>query len=735
MSLPRWFRKNKTKVMAIVVVVLLIGWVGGTYLQQLGQRRSSGIGKTVAYTGKKDKITNKDLIIAREELEILNLLGADRVLTSISLPIMQTIDLRPVFLCQLLFPGKTDSAQIDRFIKQTIRTNEYPISDSQINDISNASLPPNFYWLVLTREAQQTGLNFPNEQIGDMLGRIIPQVTGSSYSDTISPIVNQRGIPEDRILDSFGKLVVVLEYAKASCSNEAITVSQLKFDTALKAQTIDANVVKFESAVFAKDFSEPTSGQITEHFEKYKSYFTDSVSEENPYGFGYKLPETAVLEYAALKLDDVEKTVEPPTAEQTEDYYQRFTDRFTTQVPSDPQDPNSPLVERTRSYAEVADLIYRQLLQNKINSKAETILQLVKSITESRLEGLEKEPQQLTPAELAENIGSFEAAAEKVSEEFDIKLYTGRTGRLSAVDMQLDEYLSTLYLTGFGYNPVRLTKAVFAIDELATSQLGPFDPPKPKMHQNIGPVKDALGRITALLRIVDARKAAEPDSIDLTFSKQSLALEKDRAEEKIYSVKEVVGEDLKKLAALPPTRQKAREFVALASKYGWKNAVETFNSRYSPQDSNTFKIRKFTNLARESTADLQKTAIRNQTNPEVQFLLSQKKKEQRLRDHLYSLVPQDANTIENLPLITESKQDMSYLCIKDIKVNRINLADYQAAKAIYSYHTESINSQAMAAVHFNPDNILKRMKFRWLVDQQPQPAAEPDSAENTEGQI
>ena len=303
------------------------------------------------------------------------------------------------------------------------------------------------------------------------------------------------------------------------------------------------------------------------------------------------------------------------------------------------------------------------------------------------------------------------------------------------MDIQLDEYLSTLYLASSGHNPVRLAKAVFAIDELATSQLGPFDLPKPKMHQNIGPARDAFGRIIAILRIVEARKAAEPDSIDLTFSKQSVALENNRAEEKTYSVKVLVTEDLKKLAAMPATRQKAEEFVTLVGKNGWEKAVKTFNRRYSPKDPNTFKIQKFTNLARESTADLLAIAISNQSNPEARFLLSQSKKEQRLRDHIYSLVPSDANTIENLPLITESKQEMSYLCIKDIKVKRIDLADYQAAKALYTYHTENINSQAMAAVHFNPDNILKRMKFKWLTDQQPQPAADPDSAENTEEQI
>ena len=40
MNLVKWFRKNNKKVMAVVVVVIMLGFVGGTYLQQLGQRRA-----------------------------------------------------------------------------------------------------------------------------------------------------------------------------------------------------------------------------------------------------------------------------------------------------------------------------------------------------------------------------------------------------------------------------------------------------------------------------------------------------------------------------------------------------------------------------------------------------------------------------------------------------------------------------------------------------------------------
>ena len=62
MNLVKWFRKNNMKVMAVVVIVTLMGFIGGSYISRLGQRRS-GISKTVAYMANNREITNRDLIL------------------------------------------------------------------------------------------------------------------------------------------------------------------------------------------------------------------------------------------------------------------------------------------------------------------------------------------------------------------------------------------------------------------------------------------------------------------------------------------------------------------------------------------------------------------------------------------------------------------------------------------------------------------------------------------------
>ncbi|MHC4458968.1 MAG: hypothetical protein ACYS0I_18155 [Planctomycetota bacterium] len=105
--------------------------------------------------------------------------------------------------------------------------------------------------------------------------------------------------------------------------------------------------------------------------------------------------------------------------------------------------------------------------------------------------------------------GDYKTAAEQLSEKYKINVYTGKTGLLSAADIQADRYFGRLQLISYLNNPLRLTQIVFAIDDVGTSELGPFDIPKPRIHQNIGPMSDIFGQIKAVVRIINAGGRAD----------------------------------------------------------------------------------------------------------------------------------------------------------------------------------------------------------------------------------
>jgi hypothetical protein len=739
MNLVRWFRKNNTKVMAIVVIVILFGFIGGgTLLEQLSRRRK----ETLAYFGPGKKITNFDLDEARRELHVLRMLRTDRLLRGLGL--------QGVVLGELLFSERSASSVMINGMKQMIRANQYRISDRQIGDIYKRSMPGEVYWLLLREETQLAGIMIPEVDVGRQLAQIMPQLfDGQGYLQIMGLLVEQSGIPENEILATFGKLLAVLFYSQTICSTEAVTTSQIMHMASWENETIDVEFVKLDSAVFAEAQEPPDEEKMVEHFDKYKNFFAGDISEDNPYGFGYKLADRVQLEYIAVKVDDISAIVTPPTYEDKWEYYKRHKKQFTETIPEDPNDPNSPLVEGIKTYAEVADTISEQLMQDKINSKAEYILQEAETLIEAKLQDASIDLVTASAEQFKQMAGDYKATAEQLSKKHGVKVYAGQTGLLTAADMQEDEYLSRLFITSYGQNPVRLTRIVFSIDELQATELGPFDIPRPRMYQNIGPAEDLVrqmmketsGQIMAIVRVIKVAEACEPEAIDQTFSKSTLEFEQDQAQQgeeptgsdqkssqtqKIYSVREKVVEDLKKLAAIDTTKSKAKEFIDLVAEGDWDIAVDKFNELYGQKprqdesDPNVFKLENSRGLQRISSRTLAMLAAQSQGNPgerlfvrEAQKWLSvsQAKIERQLIDQLYSLVPQDSNTVD-AAVTMEFKPNMSVYVIKNISVKRLSQEEYQKIKAMRLAREDDIQAQSLAVIHFSPENILKRMKFR-----------------------
>ena len=85
---------------------------------------------------------------------------------------------------------------------------------------------------------------------------------------------------------------------------------------------------------------------------------------------------------------------------------------------------------------------------------------------------------------------------------------------------------------------------------------------------------------------------------------------------------------------------------------------------------------------------------------------------------LFSLAPQDSNNVETLPVVVEFKPDMSYYAVKDVSLKPLWKEIYEKDKAITLYRDDLIQSQSLAIVHFNPENVLKRMNFKLLESQE-----------------
>jgi hypothetical protein len=746
MNLMKWFRKNRNKILAVMVVALMFVFIGGSALQRFLEGRGTSLHKTVAYF-QGNKITNNDLETARQELAMLKLMAADFWLKNMPGPIPNIPDMQGMLLGELLFSDRTSSPDVFRQIKQAVTTGQYRISLKQINDIYRSRMPAQMYWLLLRNEAERAGIRFSDEQAATLYARIVTEIgkvegRTITYSQMIGAIVARHRIPESRLLRTFAVLQAVLEYARLNCSTEDLTTGQLSHEISRAEETIDAELVKFDSAMFVDSQDEPTQEQILAHFEKYRGFSAGQASDENPYGFGYKLGELVRLEYVAVKLDDIADTVGEPTEQEKQEYYRKNMDRFTPTEPADPNDPN--FVAEPRSYAEVANIISSLIVRDKKNAKAQEILLEARSLVEQHLEGLEAEPEQLSDERFRELAGDYRAIAEQLSQKHEVNVYADQTGLLNASDIAQDEYLGQMFVRGSAQSMVGLPQMVFAVDPLGVSELGPFDVPKPRMYGTIGPVRDYSERIMAIIRVIEAREAAEPESSDQTFSKRVLDLEQDPDGGKedlqtqdSYSVRAKVVEDLKRLAAMDTAKKEAERFKLLAEQITWDLAVDNFNEHYSklreddldpnlvgPPDPASwlrepFRLQQLTNLARLSSLASGTLATQREGDPAGQRSLDAIAKESKLRDKLYSLVPQDRILADGLPLVVEFKPDMSYFCLKSLLAKRVSRDRYEQMKVRQAYTQETTASQSLAAVHFNPENILTRMSFELLKEDEP----------------
>ncbi len=323
MNLMKWLRKNNKKLMAIVVIVLMVAFIGGSSFRVLF-RGSGGVKAAVAYFGHNQKITHLDLQAADSEIEILSALGGDSI--------ARAQGMAGLLMSELVFRQGRGSGALD-MARQTIQKEHYRISDKQLNEMSETrNVPGAMYWVLLCNEAQQAGIRASEEEAGRLLEQIIPQLHERlTYQQVIPRMMYQYGVPEERILATFAKLIAVLQYSQIVAPAENITTSQIKHMASGESEPLNAEFVQLKASYFANKDETPSDEAIKEQFNKYKDNFPGQVSAANPYGFGYRLPDRIQFDYIALKLADVAAVAKPPTEEEAEQYYQQNRDRQFTE--------------------------------------------------------------------------------------------------------------------------------------------------------------------------------------------------------------------------------------------------------------------------------------------------------------------------------------------------------------------------------------------------------------------
>ncbi|MFH1616563.1 MAG: hypothetical protein ABIG61_15950 [Planctomycetota bacterium] len=714
MNWMKWLRKKKGKLIAIVGGLLMVSFLGIGSLGRLG-REGVSAKKVIAYYGSEGQITAGQLLgVSQKQLRILQILQADRLLRS-------QRDLGPILLSELLFTDPKTSVVINYQIKQIIGRAGLKISKTEIDSFFEQVRGRNdLYWMLLKVEAERAGIEIPNAAVRKQLTDMMPTLTGGyTYAQVVQSVIKSQNVTEEEILEAFGDLLAVLTYAHRITKTEDVTSSELMHIARREMEKLNAEMVRIEASLFVKDQAEPSEAAIKEQFEKYKDNLPGQISQSNPYGFGYKLLPTAQLEYIAIKLDDILKTVNRPTDEEAEEYYQGNSEKFIYQVPLDPNDPNSETVQKTKTYAEVADTILEKLLDDRIRAKADAMLGEAKRVTESGY--IEKDVDKLSDEEFIATAGSYEQAAKQLESNYKIRIYHSKTGMLSAGELAGDRYSGMLFVPGRGGLPIGLGRIVFAVKGLEAGKLGPFEYPAPRLYENIGPLKDGREEIVVLSRVTAVDKGGIAADINQQFDKKGILPDETDSQKRpdIYTVKEAVAEDLKKEAAMASAQAAAEKFVKSVEEKSWDDVIDEFNKRYGSEDSNDeskqkpFKIETIEDFGRILNQDIRMLEMYTEGSVAAETVKNDQLVRKNFFETLDSLLGSDSSELKNVPYILEFKPSASYYIVKALERNIFTQDQYERMKGQIAYGRESLESQSLALVYYMPENIVKRLGFRW----------------------
>lgn len=692
--------------MAVFVIVIMIAFVIPQLLRQLARPKFTP-GKTVYWTyddGK--KITAVDIKAAANELAILRGLYAERILLS-------QRDMGMLLLSHMLFPASIPAASFSDQIKQMVMRNNIPVSNRRIDDFfSQTKGQSKLWWILLRAEARRSGCAVSTDAAGALLSRAIPKITNGSVkaATLVRRLSTAYHATENQILRTFADLLLVTTYSRTITESEDITEQQLMNDASDMFGSIDANCVVFNADSFVKSSAEPTQTQITAQFARYKDNYPYRVSEDNPYGFGYKLSARVQLEYMITRLSDVRKLITPPTEEQLEQYYQANHERFTEKVKKNPADPNSKMVSRQKSYAEVAESIRETILNGEINTKAAAIINEAVAAADANLADIDVST--AVTEQLKAGAGSFAQAAAKVGSKYGIDVRVGRTGLVSAREIQQNPLLGRLAMSGQSRMPSSLVRMVFSIDELGVTRLGAYEAPKPRLYLSISPMFTAsgAGKIAAAVRIVNYALPQAPPDVDYKYQKNLPQADPNATVDNVYSVKKIVAEDLKRIEAMKTADQKAKDFMAAAGPGGdWKKAaIAMETSLIKDYPGVSLSVRSLS-LTRENMAQSQVRSVDTLT-PEM--YMSQVDTYNRLVALFAGQFRPGEEKPKSLPLIIEYKPYFAYYCVEDMTRKYAGMDDYEKMRPTIAYKEDFLNAQAMAFEHYMPVNIKKRMNVQ-----------------------
>ncbi len=186
-------------------------------------------------------------------------------------------------------------------------------------------------------------------------------------------------------------------------------------------------------------------------------------------------------------------------------------------------------------------------------------------------------------------------------------------------------------------------------------------------------------------------------------------------------------------------KARADEFVKLLTDKTWQEALDEYDKTHEKKDESDnliagsrLRSQNLTNRVRTAQQDLNKSLERFADNPMAAMFVKSMSESKKLNDKLYELLDDDKTEAKDINAVLELEFNASYYVVKDISRTEVTRDDYLERKAMTALQLNAGRSNSLGLTHFNPDNIFRRMNYRWAQsdDDDKEKVQEKDKAED-----
>ncbi|GEM_PF-1355375 len=766
MSAMRFLRKHNKKILVGVGCVLMVAFLlPSAIFYGSGQRNPAE--QDVAYfndiDGKQIEITQGMLEAAENELKALEMLKISDInmyqfSKNMSLPGFIGVGSGPILTTHvLLFSSQSTDPQTTNLVQgyrnelyMKVESSDWAEEEETLNFLKESiqrltgveGQDAAYYYLLLAYEAQQMGIRPTMDTVDNLLE--LRQVRNIKIADILKKCnLRETG----QLKKAVANYVAIVRYCDLMTKTLAISEPQLKkiIRDNIQIENVSGTYVTFRASQFRDQAGEPKLEELQEQLDQYKACEPIQDTEENPHGFGYRLPDRVKIEFLMIDLDQVQKGIENKFAQKDilergnliQSYWNEDKTWYVNQYkarqekPEDDSQENSSDDTRDERYARL------QWEQNKVWQKRQA-LQTAKDLLHKAKDNSQKilsiaDLKQIPPVHRGLRAANYSDLAKQLNKNSD----PNDPAILFNPDYD-DYYFSEQELYRLGWlssaeyrrprqTPLPLADILFQCKPLHTGILTRHDETPAELYEDIGPLetgRPGSERAVFLVRIVGVDPARPPASLydDGTLGAAPDSFDPNENNPMFLHVKR----DWQTLQEFSLAIDQANRFAELSDP-NWAGTIAKVNEEHNREDPNLPGPLWENSLenTEQQLENIRQQITRMQellqNNPQIaNYFQSELQNKQmqiigiyQLRQKAMELAQQrqDQNTTDQDRAVLIREDKLSCLVFKDLKLAPASQQEYLRRKPMNTRDTIWSEQEMLAVIHLTPGNIEKRTGF------------------------